>query len=83
MPLFPKGIVQMELFPLFTAQKEPPHKTCQSCEHLTRHFYNKGYKYCTQKGSNRTAYGLEKIKSRDKACGIFLEKNKPSKQYDK
>lgn len=47
---------------------------CRNCIHLTRHFYNKGFKYCKKQRSKLTANGLKKIGSNDPACMLFEKK---------
>jgi hypothetical protein len=47
-----------------------PLKRCRQCQYSYKHQYGKMY-YCSQKKSNRTAYGHARIKMNSLACGLF------------
>ena len=49
---------------------------CRHCQHMTRHEYNAGMKYCRKKPARNTANGLRRIKANDMACPLFEPKAK-------
>lgn len=51
------------------------YKTCLTCEHRQRWNCNsKVFQYCGVRKSKRTDNGLLKIKCKDKACEMYVEK---------
>ena len=54
---------------------ELKNKTCLTCVHRQRWECNtKIFQYCGAIKSNRTDNGLKKIKCKNKACQLYLEK---------